>query len=207
MKPNIDAIFACLQGLNPTPQTELIHHSPFQLLIAVILSAQATDISVNKGTQPLFAHAPDALSMQALGVEGIIPHIRHIGLYKNKAKHVHATCNRLITDHQGQVPNDRRALEALPGVGRKTANVILNTAFGHPTLAVDTHLFRLAHRLGLSQGQSPEAVESDLLAKIPAQYQMHAHHWLILHGRYLCTARRPQCHRCPIADWCPKLGL
>ena len=203
MKKNTIADFyARLQASNPAPTTELEYASPFQLLIAVILSAQATDVSVNKATRPLFQVAPDAAAMVALGEEGLIEHIRTIGLYKTKAKNVIATCRQLLEQHGGEVPRQRDALEALPGVGRKTANVVLNTAFGEPTIAVDTHIFRLGNRTALAPGKTPLEVEKKLLKVTPAIYLRDAHHWLILHGRYVCKARKPACDRCVVADLC-----
>ena len=199
-------IFARLQAANPSPTTELEYASPFQLLIAVILSAQATDVSVNKATRRLFVDAPTPAAMAALGEEGLAEYIKTIGLYRTKAKNVIATCHLLLSQHGGEVPHTREALEALPGVGRKTANVVLNTAFGEPTIAVDTHIFRVANRTGLAPGKTPLAVELKLLKSVPSQYLRDAHHWLILHGRYVCTARRPQCERCSIADLCEFKG-
>jgi endonuclease III len=195
-------IFARFAAANPAPTTELEYASEFQLLIAVILSAQATDVSVNKATRRLFADAPTPAAMAALGEEGLADYIRSIGLYPTKSKNVIATCRQLLSQHQGEVPHSREALEALPGVGRKTANVVLNTAFGEPTIAVDTHIFRVANRIGLAPGKTPLEVELKLLKSVPSQYRRDAHHWLILHGRYVCTARRPQCERCLIADLC-----
>jgi endonuclease-3 len=195
-------IFARFAAANPAPTTELEYASEFQLLIAVILSAQATDVSVNKATRRLFADAPTPATMAALGEEGLADYIRSIGLYPTKAKNVIATCRQLLSQHQGEVPRSREALEALPGVGRKTANVVLNTAFGEATIAVDTHIFRVANRIGLAPGKTPLAVELKLLKSVPTQYRRDAHHWLILHGRYVCTARRPHCERCLIADLC-----
>ncbi|MBI2307457.1 MAG: endonuclease III [Rhodocyclales bacterium] len=199
-------IFARLQAANPAPTTELEYGSPFQLLIAVLLSAQATDVSVNKATKKLFADAPTPAAMAALGEERLADYIKTIGLYRTKAKNAIATCNILLAQHGGEVPQTREALEALPGVGRKTANVVLNTAFGEPTIAVDTHIFRVANRTGLATGKTPLAVELKLLKSVPEAYRRDAHHWLILHGRYICTARRPQCERCPIADLCEYKG-
>jgi endonuclease-3 len=196
------AIFRALRAANPEPRTELVYHSPFQLLIAVILSAQATDKSVNAATGALFGLAPDAASMIDLGLAGLKRHIRTIGLFNAKAAHIMATCRLLLERHGGQVPEQREALEALPGVGRKTANVILNTAFGQPTIAVDTHIFRVALRTGLAKGKTPRAIEDVLAATIPAEFLQDAHHWLILHGRYVCKARRPDCLHCTIARWC-----
>jgi endonuclease-3 len=195
-------IFTRLAAANPSPTTELEYATPFQLLIAVILSAQATDKSVNLATRQLFADAPTPQKMLALGEEGLMAYINRIGLYRTKAKNVIATCRLLIESHAGEVPRQREALEALPGVGRKTANVVLNTAFGEPTIAVDTHIFRVANRTGLGRGKTPLAVELKLLKSVPETYRQDAHHWLILHGRYICTARRPHCEICPITDLC-----
>jgi endonuclease III len=195
-------IYEALRAANPEPRTELSYRSPFELLIAVILSAQATDKSVNAATGRLFVAAPDPQSMAALGLARLKRHIRTIGLYNTKARHIMATCRELIASHGGQVPADRESLESLPGVGRKTANVVLNVAFGQPTIAVDTHIFRVANRTGLGPGTTPQAVEAALLAATPSEFLHDAHHWLILLGRYICQARRPQCWRCPIARWC-----
>ena len=195
-------IFARLRAANPAPTTELEYASVFQLLVAVILSAQATDKSVNIATRKLFADAPTPQAILALGEDGLTEYINRIGLYRNKAKNVIATCALLIERHGGEVPHDREALEALPGVGRKTANVVLNTAFGEPTIAVDTHIFRIANRIGLAKGKTPLAVELKLLKSVPEEYRQDAHHWLILHGRYVCKARKPECGRCPIPDLC-----
>ena len=195
-------IFTRLAAANPSPTTELEYATTFQLLIAVILSAQATDKSVNLATRQLFADAPTPKKMLALGEEGLSAYINRIGLYRTKAKNVIATCRLLIESHAGEVPQQREALEALPGVGRKTANVVLNTAFGEPTIAVDTHIFRVANRTGLGRGKTPLAVELKLLKSVPEAYRQDAHHWLILHGRYICTARRPRCEICPITDLC-----
>jgi len=195
-------IFARLQRQNPTPTTELRYGTTFQLLVAVILSAQATDRSVNLATGPLFAVAPTPAALLALGEDGLAEYIRTIGLYRTKAKNVIATCRQLLERHGGEVPRTREALEALPGVGRKTANVVLNTAFGEPTMAVDTHIFRVANRIGLTKGKTPLAVEQGLLKSVPAPYRRDAHHWLILHGRYVCKARKPECWRCLINDLC-----
>lgn len=196
------AIFRALRAANPLPRSELVYHTPFQLLVAVILSAQATDRSVNAATGGLFAVAPDAPAMLALGRRRLERHIRHIGLYNTKARHILATCRQLIDRHGGEVPADRAALEALPGVGRKTANVVLNTAFGQPTIAVDTHIFRVANRTGLAPGRNVLEVEQGLLKTTPAEFRHDAHHWLLLHGRYVCKARRPLCAGCVIARWC-----
>ena len=201
-RDDISAFFATLQKANPEPTTELAYDSPFQLLIAVILSAQATDVGVNKATRGLFAAAEGPEQMLALGLDGIRHHIRTIGLFNAKAANILKTCQMLVTLHDGQVPRDRAALEALPGVGRKTANVVLNTAFGEPTIAVDTHSFRVANRTGLAPGKTPLAVEQGLLKVVPEEYLQNAHHWLILHGRYVCKARKPACPECAVAPWC-----
>ena len=195
-------IFERLRAANPAPTTELEYQSPFELLVAVILSAQATDRSVNLATSGLFREARTPEQMLALGEDGLKRHIKSIGLFNAKAKHIVATCRRLVDEHAGKVPRDRTALEALPGVGRKTANVVLNTAFGEPTMAVDTHIFRVANRTGIAKGKTPLAVEKALLRHVPAEFLKDAHHWLILHGRYVCTARGPKCPICPIADLC-----
>ncbi len=195
-------LFERLRKANPNPTTELEYHSPFELLIAVMLSAQATDVSVNKATRKLFAVANTPEAILALGEEGLKRYIRTIGLFNTKARNIIATCKILIERFGGEVPDNRKDLESLPGVGRKTANVVLNTAFGQPTMAVDTHIFRVANRTGLAPGKTPLAVEKKLLQVVPREYLQNAHHWLILHGRYICTARRPRCHRCPIADLC-----
>ena len=196
------ALFERLKAANPAPGTELDYASPFQLLIAVILSAQATDKSVNLATRRLFADAPTPAAILALGEEKLAEYINRIGLYRTKSKNVIATCRLLLERHGGEVPHDREALEALPGVGRKTANVVLNTAFGEPTIAVDTHIFRVANRTGLAPGKTPLAVELKLLKAVPPAYRQDAHHWLILHGRYICKARKPECWRCPIVEFC-----
>ena len=198
----VRAIFERLRAKNPHPTTELEYSTPFELLVAVILSAQATDKSVNLATRKLFPVANTPASIAALGVEGLEPYVKSIGLWQNKAKNVIATCQALIEKHGGQVPADREALEALPGVGRKTANVILNTAFGQPTLAVDTHVFRVANRTGLARAGDVRGVEDGLLEIIPDEFIHDAHHWLILHGRYVCTARNPDCEHCVIAELC-----
>jgi endonuclease-3 len=203
MKPaEITAFFETLQTANPRPETELAYSTPFELLTAVLLSAQATDVGVNKATAKLFPVANTPAAILALGEEGLCGHIKTIGLYKSKAKHLLATCRMLIDLHGGEVPHSREALEALPGVGRKTANVVLNVAFGEPTMAVDTHIFRLGNRTGLAPGKTPLAVELKLLQRIPQPYMLHAHHWLILHGRYVCQARKPQCWACSVAEVC-----
>ena len=196
-------LFARFKAANPKPVTELEYNSPFELLAAVLLSAQATDRSVNAATRKLFpvAHTPQA--MLALGVEGLEPYLRTIGLYRSKTKHLIETCRLLIEQHAGEVPRNREALEALPGVGRKTANVILNTAFGEPTMAVDTHIFRVANRMRLAPGKTVRQVEEGLMRAVPAEYLVDAHHWLILHGRYVCKARTPECWRCTVSDLCP----
>jgi endonuclease-3 len=194
--------FRRLAAVMPTPQTELEYRDPYTLLVAVILSAQATDVGVNKATEKLFKVASTPEAIGALGEDGLIPYIRTIGLYRNKAKAIIAMSRRLLEAHGGAVPNDRAALEALPGVGRKTANVVLNTAFGHPTIAVDTHVFRVANRTGLAPGKTPRDVERGLEAIVPRKYARYAHHWLILHGRYTCTARKPRCPACVVRDLC-----
>ena len=196
------ALFARLRAANPAPRTELVYGSAFELLIAVILSAQATDKSVNKATASLFRAAPTPAAMVDLGLAGVSAHIKSIGLYNGKAKNILATSRLLIERHAGAVPHSRDELEALPGVGRKTANVILNTAFDQATIAVDTHIFRVANRTGLAPGKTVRAVEERLLKVVPPEFRRNAHHWLILHGRYVCKARRPQCPICPIADLC-----
>ena len=195
-------LFERLKAANPHPTTELAHQSPFELLIAVMLSAQATDKSVNLATATLFPVANTPEKILTLGEDGLKSHIRRIGLFPTKAKNVLATCQILLDKHAGEVPRDRAALEALPGVGRKTANVVLNTAFGEPTIAVDTHIFRVANRTGLAPGKSVLEVETKLLRNVPAEYKLDAHHWLILHGRYVCKARKPECGACPIRDLC-----
>jgi endonuclease-3 len=194
--------FERLKAIDPNPTTELEYGSTFELLIAVILSAQATDVSVNLATRRLFRVANTPKAMADLGVEGLKPYIRTIGLFNSKAKNVIATCHQLLEKHDGQVPDNRTALEALPGVGRKTANVILNTAFRQPTMAVDTHIFRVANRTGLALGKTPLVIERKLLKSIPSQYLLDAHHWLILHGRYVCKARNPNCSECIVRDLC-----
>lgn len=198
----IETFFATLAAANPEPASELAYSSVFELLAAVLLSAQATDVGVNKATRRLFALAPTPRRMLALGVDGIAEQIRTIGLYRNKARHLHETCRLLIERHGGEVPHNRAALEALPGVGRKTANVVLNVAFGEPTMAVDTHIFRVGNRTGLAPGPTPLAVEHKLLERVPSAYRVHAHHWLILHGRYVCQARRPRCDICAVSACC-----
>ncbi len=203
MKPAARAeLFRRLQSANPHPRGELNYANPFELLVAVILSAQATDKSVNKATATLFPLANTPQGIIDLGVRGLSRHIRTIGLYNGKARNIIATCHLLLERHGGVVPRDRAALEALPGVGRKTANVILNIAFGEKTIAVDTHVFRVANRTSLAPGRTPLAVEKGLLENVPAPYLQHAHHWLILHGRYVCLARKPGCPQCIVADLC-----
>ena len=201
-KSQVAEFYRRLAASNPAPTTELSYSSPFQLLIAVILSAQATDVGVNKATAKLFPVAPTPETILALGVDGLIEYIKTIGLFRTKAKNVIATCAILLEHHGGAVPEDRTALEALPGVGRKTANVVLNTAFGQPTIAVDTHIFRLGNRTGLAPGKNVVDVENKLLKVTPAEFKKDAHHWLILHGRYICKARKPECERCVVADLC-----
>jgi endonuclease-3 len=195
-------IFERLRAANPNPTTELHYRTPFELLVAVTLSAQATDKGVNKATAQLFAVANTPEAIYALGEAGLKQYIKTIGLFNNKAKNIIQACRLLLERHHGEVPEDRRALEALPGVGRKTANVILNTAFGHPTMAVDTHIFRVSNRIGLAPGKTPLEVEKKLLRFVPAEFLQDAHHWLILHGRYTCIARRPRCGSCVIEDLC-----
>jgi len=198
----IQPFFATLQAANPQPNSELEYTSVFELLAAVLLSAQATDVGVNKATRKLFALAPTPQKMRALGLDGITQHIKTIGLYRNKAKNLFETCRLLIEEHGGEVPRTREALEALPGVGRKTANVVLNVAFGEPTMAVDTHIFRVSNRTGLAPGRNPFEVEMGLLARVPEAYLVDAHHWLILHGRYVCQARKPLCFQCGVVAYC-----
>jgi endonuclease III len=195
-------IFERLRAANPHPTTELEYTTPFELLIAVILSAQATDVSVNKATRKLYPVANTPAAIYALGVEGLTPYIQSIGLYRTKAKNIIETCRILLAEHHGEVPRTREALQALPGVGRKTANVVLNTAFGESTIAVDTHIFRVANRTGIAPGKNVDEVEHKLMQLVPAEFQHDAHHWLILHGRYTCIARTPQCWNCIIADLC-----
>ncbi|WP_287251079.1 endonuclease III [Stenotrophomonas sp.] len=201
-KADVIEMFTRLRELNPHPRTELEYSTPFELLIAVALSAQATDVGVNKATRKLFPVASTPQAMLALGEDGLKKYIATIGLFNAKTKNVIATCALLIRDHGGEVPRDRAALEALPGVGRKTANVVLNTAFGEPVMAVDTHIFRVANRTGLAPGKDVRAVEDLLVKVIPAEFLLDAHHWLILHGRYVCKARKPDCPQCVIRDLC-----
>ena len=198
----IERFFATLKAANPLPVTELEYTSVFELLAAVLLSAQATDVGVNKATRRLFAVAHTPQQLLALGQDGLEAHIKTIGLFRSKARHLLQTCQILVERHGGEVPRTREALEALPGVGRKTANVVLNVAFGEPTMAVDTHLFRLGNRTGLATGKTPLAVELKLLKRVPKAYLVDAHHWLILHGRYICQARTPQCWQCGVSDCC-----
>ncbi len=201
-KQDVERFFALLRRAEPEPKTELCYLNNFTLLVAVVLSAQATDRSVNKATAALFALADTPDKMASLGEEVVAHHIRTIGLYRTKAKNVVALSRALLSRHHGEIPHDRAALEALPGVGRKTANVVLNTAFGEPTIAVDTHIFRVANRTGLARGKTPLAVEMGLERIVPSVYRLHAHHWLILHGRYVCVARRPHCPVCIVRELC-----
>ena len=194
--------FRRMQTLNPQPKSDLEYTTPFELLIAVILSAQATDKGVNIATRKLYAVANTPEKILAIGIEKLTEHIQSIGLYRNKAKNVFATCKILVKEHASQVPDNREALEALPGVGRKTANVVLNVAFGQPTMAVDTHIFRIGNRMGLAPGKDVVAVEMKLYKNVPAEFMQHAHHWLILHGRYTCVARKPKCGACSVYDLC-----
>ena len=196
------AIYAKLREANPRPETELHYNSPFELLVAVILSAQATDVGVNKATRKLFPVANTPETILDLGVSGLKRYIQTIGLYNNKAENIIKTCRMLVEQHDSEVPRSREALEKLPGVGRKTANVILNTAFGEPTIAVDTHIFRVANRTGIAKGKTPLEVEKRLVRLTPDEFRKDAHHWLILHGRYTCKARKPLCGECPIVEWC-----
>jgi len=198
----IEDFFATLQAANPQPVTELEYTSVFELLTAVLLSAQATDVGVNKATRRLFPVANTPQKILALGLDGLESYIRTIGLYRSKAKHLIETCRILVERHGGEVPRSREALEALPGVGRKTANVVLNVAFGQPTMAVDTHIFRVGNRTGLAPGKTPLEVEKALLKRVPARYMVDAHHWLILHGRYVCQARKPLCGQCAVSACC-----
>jgi endonuclease III len=201
-KQEADEFFARLRRAMPAPKTELSYINPYTLLVAVVLSAQATDKGVNKATAALFPRANSPQAMLALGEQGLIAHIKTIGLYRNKAKNVMALSKLLVEQHAGEVPRDREALEALPGVGRKTANVVLNVAFGEKTIAVDTHIFRVANRTGLAPGKTPREVEDALMKIVPDAYVQHAHHWLILHGRYVCVARKPHCPTCVVRDLC-----
>jgi endonuclease-3 len=198
----IEAFFATLKAANPSPQTELEYTSVFELLTAVLLSAQATDVGVNKATRKLFPVANTPQAILDLGLEGLEAYIKTIGLYRSKAKHLMQTCRMLVEQHGGEVPGTREALEALPGVGRKTANVVLNVAFGEPTMAVDTHIFRVSNRTGLAPGKTPLAVELQLMKRVPPAYAVDSHHWLILHGRYVCQARKPLCPKCAVVAYC-----
>jgi len=198
----IEPFFATLKAANPSPQSELEYTTVFELLAAVLLSAQATDVSVNKATRKLFPVANTPQAILALGQDGLEGYIKTIGLFRSKAKHLMEACRILVERHGGEVPNTREALEALPGVGRKTANVVLNVAFGQPTMAVDTHIFRVGNRTGLAPGKTPLAVELALMQRVPPEYAVDSHHWLILHGRYVCLARKPQCYRCAVAVYC-----
>ncbi len=200
---HIDEAFRRFAAANPAPRSDLQYRDPFTLLVAVVLSAQATDAGVNKATVKLFAEAATPQAILDLGEDRLRDHIRTIGLFNNKAKNIMALCALLVSDHGGQVPADRDALQALPGVGRKTANVVMNVAFGQPTIAVDTHIFRVANRTGMAPGKTPDAVEKALEQRVHDTHKLHAHHWLILHGRYVCKARKPDCPRCAIRDLCP----
>lgn len=201
-KAAIEAFFATLQAANPHPKSELEFSTPFELLTAVLLSAQATDAGVNKATRKLFPVANTPQKILDLGLDGLTEYIKTIGLYRSKATHLMDACHMLVERHGGEVPRTREELEALPGVGRKTANVILNVAFGEPTIAVDTHIFRVANRTGLAPGKTPLEVEQGLLKRVPEKYRQNAHHWLVLHGRYVCVARTPRCWECAVAPWC-----
>jgi endonuclease-3 len=201
-KSDIEPFFATLQAANPSPETELEYQTPFELLAAVLLSAQATDVGVNKATRQLFPVANTPQAILDLGVEGLEPYIKTIGLYRSKARHLVEACRMLVELHGGEVPRTRAELEALPGVGRKTANVVLNVAFGEPTMAVDTHIFRVGNRTGLAPGKTPLEVELKLEKRVPEAYRLHAHHWLILHGRYTCVARKPLCWKCAVSPYC-----
>ncbi|RYZ12854.1 MAG: endonuclease III [Comamonadaceae bacterium] len=201
-KDDIVPFFATLQAANPEPKTELEYTTPFELLAAVLLSAQATDVGVNKATRKLYPVANTPQAILDLGVEGLESYIKTIGLYRSKARHLIEACRMLIELHGGEVPRSREALEALPGVGRKTANVVLNVAFGEPTMAVDTHIFRVGNRTGLAPGKTPLAVELKLEKRVPPEFRLHAHHWLILHGRYICVARKPKCWECAVHTMC-----
>ncbi len=205
-RAEIREAFERWQQLDPEPKTELLYQTPFQLLVAVVLSAQSTDAGVNRATRTLFKGAPTPKKMVALGVEGVKSHIATLGLYNAKAANVVALSQLLIEQHDGEVPADRDALEALPGVGRKTANVVMNVVFGAPTMAVDTHILRVANRTGMAPGKTPRAVEDGLLKRVPGEFMDHAHHWLILHGRYTCVARTPKCPQCAIRDLCKFKG-
>ena len=199
---DIESCFERMAKVVPEPKTELDYRDPYTLLVAVVLSAQATDAGVNRATKSLYAAANTPQAMVELGIDGIAHHIRTVGLFNTKAKNVHRLSEILIESHGGIVPDDREALQALPGVGRKTANVVLNEAFGHPTIAVDTHIFRVGNRTGMALGKTPDAVEAELVRRVPDSWKKGAHHWLILHGRYLCKARKPECWRCSISEFC-----
>ena len=199
---DIESCFGRMAKVLPEPKTELDYRDPYTLLVAVVLSAQATDAGVNRATKSLYAAANTPQAMVELGIDGIAHHIRTVGLFNTKAKNVHRLSEILIESHGGIVPDDREALQALPGVGRKTANVVLNEAFGHPTIAVDTHIFRVGNRTGMALGKTPDAVEAELVRRVPDSWKKGAHHWLILHGRYLCKARKPECWRCSISEFC-----
>ena len=201
-RDHIEAFFATLKAANPTPQTELEYTSVFELLAAVLLSAQATDVGVNKATRRLFPVANTPQTILDLGLEGLEGYIKTIGLFRSKARHLMETCRILVEQHGGEVPNTREALETLPGVGRKTANVVLNVAFGQPTMAVDTHIFRVSNRTGLAPGKTPLAVEKQLIKRVPPAYAVDSHHWLILLGRYICQARKPLCYQCAVSAYC-----
>ncbi|PZO19811.1 MAG: endonuclease III [Burkholderiales bacterium] len=201
-RDQIEPFFATLKAANPTPQTELEYTSVFELLAAVLLSAQATDVGVNKATRRLFPVANTPQKILDLGLDGLEGYIKTIGLYRSKARHLMEACRLLVEQHGGEVPRTREALEALPGVGRKTANVVLNVAFGQPTMAVDTHIFRVSNRTGLAPGKNPLAVELQLMKRVPPAYAVDSHHWLILHGRYVCQARKPMCPKCTVAAYC-----
>lgn len=201
-KEHIASFFATLKAANPQPTTELVYSSDFELLVAVLLSAQATDVGVNKATAKLFMVANTPQALLNLGLEGLESYIKTIGLYHSKAKHLMETCRMLVEQYAGQVPRTREALQALPGVGRKTANVVLNVAYGEPVMAVDTHIFRVSNRTGLAPGKTPTAVEMKLMKRIPPEYMVDAHHWLILLGRYVCKARKPECWQCAVAPYC-----
>lgn len=201
-KKAVELLFSTLQSIDPEPKTELNYNTPFELLISVLLSAQATDVGVNKATAKLYPVANTPQAFLALGEEGLKAYINTIGLYNNKAKHAIQTSRKLVNEFNGEVPRNRKDLESLPGVGRKTANVVLNVVWGEPTMAVDTHIFRVSNRTGLAPGKTPLEVEKKLLKAIPKKYMQYAHHWLILHGRYTCTARKPKCHACPINQEC-----
>ena len=201
-KEHIEPFFATLQAANPQPNTELEYTSVFELLAAVLLSAQATDVGVNKATRRLFPVANTPQQIIRLGLEGLEGHIKTIGLFRSKARHLMETCHILVNQHQGHIPRSRESLEALPGVGRKTANVVLNVAYGEPTMAVDTHIFRVGNRTGLAKGKTPYEVEMQLLKRIPEKFLVDAHHWLILHGRYVCQARTPRCWECGVSQFC-----